>query len=69
MEIKEVLHVEILHTLEKIDSLNKAIRFHSTMEGNQDKLAIEQYEQQKANLTAQLLQLLKAMDLRLEVAA
>lgn len=69
MEIKDSLHIEIFHTLEKIESLNRAIQFHIAMKDGQDELAIEQYRQQKAHLTEQLLELLEAMDVRLHIAA
>lgn len=68
MEIHNERHIEIFHTLEKIERLNKAIHFHQVME-NKDDLAIEQYQELKAQLTQQLLKLLNGMDLNLEVAA
>jgi hypothetical protein len=69
MEIKDSLHIEIFHTLEKIERLNRAIQFHIAMKDGQDELAIEQYRQQKAHLTEQLLALLETMDVRLHIAA
>lgn len=69
MEIKDALHIEIFHTLEKIERLNRAIHFHLAMEEGQDELAVAQYREQKTQLTAQLLELLEAMDLKLHIAA
>lgn len=68
MEIKDAVQIEIFHTLEKIERMNKAIAFHKAIEGP-DKLAIEQYLQIKEQLTRQLLQLLEEMDLKLQMAA
>lgn len=68
MEIKDARYIEIFHTLEKIERLNKAIHFHKAMEEDVDELAIEQYSRMKAQLTEQFLQLLEEMDLRLNAA-
>ena len=69
MEIKDVKLIEIIHTLEKIEEMNKAILFHQAIEEEKDDLAIEQYVRIKAELTEQLLQLFDEMDLHLKVAA
>lgn len=69
MEIKDVKLIEIFHTLEKIEAMNKAILFHQAVEEERDDLAIEQYAHVKAELTEQLLQLFDEMDLHLKVAA
>ncbi len=69
MEIKDARFIEIFHTLEKIEKMNKAILFHKSIEEETNELAIEQYSRVKAELTEQLLKLLNDMDLHLEVAA
>ncbi len=69
MEIKDNRQIEIFHTLEKIERINKAIRFHLSADQDADKLAIEQYMQIKAQLTEQLLELLEQMGLHLQVTA
>jgi hypothetical protein len=43
MEIQENQYIEIVTTLEMIDWVNKAIRFHKQLP-NPDILAIQQYE-------------------------
>ena len=68
MEITDSTQIEIFHTLEKIERMNKSIAFHKTMK-SPDQLAIEQYVRLKAQLTQQLLQLLANMDLKLQLAA
>ena len=68
MEIKDARHIEIIHTLEKIERLNGDIHFHKAKEEKVDDLAIEQYERMKAQLTEQLIGLLAGFDLNLEVA-
>ncbi len=68
MELKDARQIEIFHTLEKIERMNKAIAFHKAME-NTDKLALEQYVQIKEQLTQQLLDALAEMDLKLQMAA
>ena len=69
MEIKDAKLIEIFHTLEKIEKMNKAILFHKAVEGEKDELAVEQYTRIKSELTEQLVQLLDDMDLHLKVAA
>lgn len=68
MELNDKRQIEIFHTLEKIERMNKAIAFHKAME-NPDKLALEQYEQLKKELTKQLLSLFKDMDIKLRMVA
>jgi hypothetical protein len=68
MEITDSRQIEIFHTLEKIERMNKAILFHKATQ-NPDSLALEQYEAMKAQLTQQLLGLLEQLDLRLKQAA
>ena len=68
MEIKDARHIEIFHTLGKLERLNGVIHFHKAMEEKVDDLAIEQYERMKAQLTEQLIGLLAGFDLNLEVA-
>jgi hypothetical protein len=68
MEITDSVQIEIFHTLEKIERMNKAIAFHKAIE-NTDKLAIEQYLEMKEQLTRQLLHLLEKLDLNLQLAA
>ncbi len=68
MEIHDVRQIEIFHTLEKIERMNKSIAFHRAID-NPDKLAIEQYGQVKKQLVDQLLELLAEIDLKLQVAA
>jgi hypothetical protein len=41
MEITDARQIEIFHTLEKIERMNKAVAFHKALD-NPDKLAIEQ---------------------------
>lgn len=69
MEIKDDRFIEIFHTLEKIEKMNKAIQFHRAIEEETDELAIEQYSRVKAELTEQLLKLLNEIGLQLKVAA
>ena len=69
MEIKDTKLIEIFHTLEKIEKMNKAVLFHRSIEGETDALAIEQYTRVRAELTEQLLHLMDEMDLHLKVAA
>lgn len=68
MEIKDARHIEIFHTLGKLERLNGVIHFHKAMEEKVDDLAIEQYERMKAQLTEQLIGLLAGFGLNLEVA-
>jgi hypothetical protein len=68
MEITDSIQIEIFHTLEKIERMNKAIAYHKAM-NNPDLLAVEQYESLKEHLTRQLLQLLSNLDLKLQMAA
>lgn len=69
MEINDARHIEIFHTLEKIERLNRAIHVHQEVQADTDYLAIEQYERVKAQLVRQLLQLLNDMDVHLTEAA
>ncbi len=64
MEIQNELQIQIFHTLEKIERMNKAAAFHQT-QPDADQLAINQYLSIKKELTNQLLSLLAAMDVRL----
>lgn len=64
MEIQNELQIEILHTLEKIERVNKAAAFHR-IQPDPDLLAINQYLNLKKELTNQLLSLLATMDVRL----
>ena len=57
MEIQEERQIEIFHTLEKIERMNKAIQFHQVQE-NQDKTAISQYQSVKQDLIRQLREIL-----------
>ena len=68
MEITDSNQIEIFHTLEKIERMNKAIAFHKAMD-NSDKLALDQYLQMKKQLTKQLLAMLADLDLKLQLAA
>ncbi|MEK7256759.1 MAG: hypothetical protein AAB316_18540 [Bacteroidota bacterium] len=68
MEITDIRTIEIFHTLEKIQRMNRAIAFHRAI-ANPDRLAIEQYQRLKNDFTQQLLELLGEMDLRLKMAA
>jgi hypothetical protein len=68
MEITDARQIEIFHTLEKIERMNKAVAFHKAID-NPDKLAIEQYKQMKRQLSTQLVQLLAEMDLELKLVA
>lgn len=69
MEIKDTRQIEIFHTLEKIERINKAIRFHLSQDQDADRLAIEQYMEVKTQLTTQLLALLEQMGLHLQMTA
>lgn len=64
MEIQNELQIEIFHTLEKIERMNKAAAFHQT-QPDVDLLAIKQYLSIKKELTNQLLSLLAIMDVQL----
>ncbi len=68
MEITTKVQIEIFHTLEKIERMNKAISFHKVI-NPPDEFAIEQYSEMKQQLTQQLIRLLANMDLRLQMAA
>ena len=68
MELRDQRHIQIFHTLEKLERLNEAIQFHTAQESI-DQLAVEQYKEQKVQLTEDLVQLLREIDLSLEVAA
>lgn len=68
MEIQDERMIEIFHTLEKIERINKAIHFHQEP-ASSDALAIEQYQAIKYDLTQQLLNLLSELELNLELAA
>jgi hypothetical protein len=68
MEIKDARHIEIFHTLEKIERINKAILFHKAIEKEVDELAIEQYSRLKEELTEQLIQLLEEMGLHFRIS-
>ena len=68
MELTNPRQIEIFHTLEKIERMNKAIAFHKAMD-NSDKLALDQYLQMKKQLTKQLLAMLADLDLKLQLAA
>lgn len=57
-----------LHTLEKIERMNKAIAFHKAT-NSPDLLAVEQYTSLKEQFTRQLLQLLSHLDMKLKMAA
>jgi hypothetical protein len=67
MEIQSELQIEIFHTLEKIERVNKAAAFHQ-IQADADQLAINQYLNLKKELTNQLLSLLATMDIRLMAA-
>jgi hypothetical protein len=67
MEIQSELQIEIFHTLEKIERVNKAAAFHQ-IQPDVDQLAITQYFNLKKELTNQLLSLLATMDVRLMAA-
>lgn len=68
MEIQDQRMIEIFYTLEKIERINKAIHFHFE-QITPDKLAIEQYQAIKQDLTRQLLNLLAELELNFEMAA
>lgn len=68
MEIKDERMIEIFHTLEKIERINKAIHFHQE-QASPDALAMEQYHSVKHHLTQQLVNLLSSLELNLEMAA
>lgn len=68
MEIRDERMIEIFHTLEKIERMNKAIHLHQE-QAVLDALAIEQYQAIKQDLTQQLLNLLAELELNLELAA
>lgn len=68
MEIRDERMIEIFHTLEKIERMNKAIHLHQE-QAAPDTLAIEQYQAIKQDLTQQLLNLLAELELNLELAA
>ncbi|MEN0002674.1 MAG: hypothetical protein AAF798_00975 [Bacteroidota bacterium] len=69
MEINDLRHIEIFHTLEKIERMNKAIHFHRLVDDQKDEIAIEQYRAVKKQLTEQLATLLQDLDVDLQVAA
>jgi hypothetical protein len=69
MEINDARHIEIFHTLEKIERMNKAIHFHRFATNAPDQTAIDQYQATKQQLTEQLVALLHDLDLHLEVTA
>ena len=68
MEIQDKRMIEIFHTLEKIERINKAIHFHQEQAAS-DIIAIEQYQSIKSDLTQQLLNLSAELELNLELAA
>jgi hypothetical protein len=69
MEVKDIRLIEIIHTLEKVEAVNKAIQFHKTTAVDTDELALEQYAAVKKQLTEQLVELLEEMDLHLRMEA
>ena len=67
MEIHDVRQIAIIHTLEKIERMNKAIIFHKAIE-SPDEMAIEQYHSVKKQLIQSLLDLFAEIDLKLQMA-
>ncbi len=63
---KEHLYEAIQETLQWIDRTNERIAVHSRQD-KPDQLAIEGFEQQKVQLTAQLLELLKQFNIEIPV--
>ena len=68
MEIQEERQIEIFHTLEKIERMNKTIQFHQVQE-TQDKTAISQYQSVRQDLIRQLRDLLSKWDVMFQLAA
>jgi len=68
MKLEDERYIQIVQTLEKVERLNRAIDFHEQQE-EVDQLAVEQYRTVKAQLTEQLIDILRSLNLDLELAA
>jgi len=68
MKPEDERYIQIVQTLEKVERLNRAIEFHEQQE-EVDQLAVEQYRTVKAQLTEQLIDILRSLNLDLELAA
>jgi len=68
MKPEDERYIQIVQTLEKVERLNRAIDFHEQQE-EVDQLAVEQYRTVKAQLTEQLIDILRSLNLDLELAA
>ncbi len=67
MELANELHIEIFHTLEKIERINRHIAFHKSAE-QPDLFAIEQWQEIKHDLMEQLQDLLAELDVPMQLA-
>lgn len=68
MKLEDERYIQIVQTLEKVERLNRAIEFHEQQE-EVDQLAVEQYRTVKAQLTEQLIDILRSLNLDLELVA